>query len=127
MNDVFLKETSTGFKAISIENCLNRLRESRELESSDDGAAGFLAGAEWALERAEFGALKRIAEFGDLAGEPLAPHDWATLVAACAAGDAALKPAELGEQLETMFGATHPSRDFVAAFVEGAAEIYQRI
>lgn len=117
-------------KVDMIEASIQRLRSERGQKVGRQEAQATAAGKRWALEAAKFEELEAVAtiESGGEAwtGEPGA-YGWGHCLADAIYGEDKWDRADLEHLCETHFGSGYPSAKQVRAFIDGAAEVFNRV
>ncbi len=107
---------------------LERLRASRKKVAEINHARGVAAGKQWALERAEYDDLERVANIENR--DPRAIDDYlgfVGVVAGAAIGDDHPSGEQINDWVEDTFGPRDPSDDELMGFVEGAGEVFDKV
>jgi hypothetical protein len=100
---------------------LQRLRASKKTNTQREEAEGIAAGKKWAIEHAEYDELMRVSNL-DTSNEINSME-----LAQAVINDDGASGQEVVWCLERLFGATEPSVDLIAGFVQGAREVFREV
>lgn len=114
-----INRMESSMTASTIEDAVTRLRASKQLAMDTDAEQGKDCGTRWALKRASYGELKRVADLklDQMFADPLSLVVGKTI-------DAVFPSHEFWEN-ET--DDAEPDDVFVHAFVEAAAEVFDKV
>ncbi len=107
-----------------MDQVIERLRKSKENVANTDKVSGHAAGRDWAMKRAQYDELARVAAL-EMSGYP--EHGWAWPVLLVIAGDEDAARNEYEEFWKNEAGNDEPSDDFVLAFAQGAEEVFNEV
>ena len=109
-------------KSMNKEAGIARLRANKATKHDLLRTQAHAAGAEWAIETAEYDQLARVAKLAEgLGGE------WGSRGAMCFLAQAIDEGAREDSIAEELFGADWPTDAQVEAFIEGAAEVFDEV
>ena len=114
------------------EASIARLRASREKAEDHREADGVAAGKQWALHRAEYDQLERVARVdGEMLDQwydrPNGHQGAATLLAQMILDDQAPSWQEVTEEMEALFRRTDPTIAEIRGFFQGACDVYDQV
>ena len=103
---------------------IERLRASKHASEDADLVAGHAAGREWAMNRAEYDELRRVAAVE----EPPTGYEWAWVVACAALGDSRPDSSECRAFWESVSGDdTEVPEAYAQGVAEGAREVFEEV
>ena len=106
---------------------IERLRKSKENEESDGRVAGHAVGRQWAMSRAEYGELERVAKWheAERSGE-VGSYAW-DLFCHIEGTPGASRPRDAAEFWENFTDEGNPADAFIEGFAQGAAEVFDEV